>query len=122
VLRTICIAALLTLAAPATAHQDQYPMAAAAYKQRSEQRFTRYKERLEQHIIAQKLDAPTRDAVRTRFAALEVELRMLVDKLSKDKVITLAEANEVKQLARTGRDAIYRDFKIAPDEKKPKKR
>lgn len=95
-------------------------MAAAAYKQRAEQRLARYKKRLEDHMTAQKLDAATRTAVRKRIAALEVELRELVARLSKDGTITLDEANEVKRAGKAARDAIYRDFKIAADEKKPK--
>lgn len=95
-------------------------MAAATYKEKAEQRLARYKTRLEHHMTEQKLDAATRTAVRKRLATLEAELRTLVAKLSKDGTITLAEANEVKHAGKAGRDAIYRDFKIAPDAKKPK--
>jgi hypothetical protein len=114
------LASLLAFAGVAYAHQDKYPMPAAEYKQKAEQRLARYKTRLEEHMTAQKLDPTTREAVRKRIAALETELRTLVAKLSKDGTITLAEANEVKQLGKTGRDAIYREFKIAADEKKSK--
>jgi hypothetical protein len=111
---------MLALGGVAHAHQDKYPMPAAEYKQKAEQRIARYKERLEQHMTQQKLDATTRESARKRLIALETELRALVAKLAKDGTITLAEANQVKQLGKTGRDAIYRDFKIAADEKKPK--
>ena len=111
---------MLAVAGVADAHQDKYPMPAAEYKVKAEQRLARYKARLEEHMTAQKLDAPTRENVRKRLSALEAELRALVAKRSKDGTITLAEANEVKQLGKAGRDAIYRDFKIAADEKKSK--
>ena len=95
-------------------------MPAAEYQPKAALRFARYKARLEQHMTSQKLDEQTRTAARRRLAALEIELRALVAKLSEDGTITLADSNEIKQLGKTGRDAIYRDFKIAPDEKKPK--
>jgi len=116
----LVLALTLGFAGVAHAHQDKYPMPAAEYQPKAEQRLARYKARLEVHMTAQKLDDQSRKAVRKRLAALEVELRALVEKLSKDGTITLADANEVKQLGKTRRDAIYRDFKIAPDEKKPK--
>lgn len=114
------VLALLVFTGLAHAHQDSYPMPATEYKQKAEQRLARYKARLEEHMTAQKLDEATRESVRKRLAALESELRALVAKRSKDGTITLAEANEVKRLGKTGRDAIYREFKIAADAKKPK--
>jgi hypothetical protein len=111
---------ILACVGVAAAHDDKYPMPASEYKQKADQRLVRYKTRLEQHMTAQKLDATTRESVRKRLATLEAEVRALVAKLAKDGTITLTEANEVKQLGKTGREAIYRDFKIDADEKKPK--
>jgi hypothetical protein len=103
-----------------TAHQDRYPMGAAEYRKKAEVRLTRYKERLEQHMTEQKIAAATRATIRKRLAALEQELRTLVEKRASDGTITLVEANEVKKVGKSGREVIYREFKIAPD-KKPQK-
>ena len=105
-----------------TAHQDRYPMPAAEYRKKADARLTRYKERLEQHMTEQKLAEATRAAVRKRLATLDQSLRALVEKRAVDGTITLAEADEVKQLGKAGREAIYREFKIAADNKKPKKK
>ena len=106
------VLALVLATGTVAAHQDKYPMPAAEYRKKADARLSRYKERLEQHMTEQK--------IRKRLAALEQELRALVEKHAGDGTITLAEATDVKQVGKTGRDAIYREFKIAPD-KKPKK-
>ena len=112
--------ALVIATGTVAAHQDKYPMPAAEYRKKAEARLGRYKERLEQHMTEQKLADATRVTIRKRLATLEQELRALVEKRASDGTITLAEADEVKQRGKAGRDAIYREFKIAPD-KKPKK-
>lgn len=114
------VLALVIATGPVAAHQDKYPMPAAEYRKKSEARLGRYKERLEQHMAEQKLADATRATIRKRLATLEQELRALVEKHAGDGTITLAEATDVKQVGKAGRDAIYREFKIEPD-KKPKK-
>jgi hypothetical protein len=104
------------------AHQDRYPMPAAEYRKKADARLARYKERIEQHMTEQKLAETTRAAVRKRLGVMEQEMRALVEKRAGDGTITLAEADEVKQLGKVRRDAIYREFKIAADHKKPKKK
>ena len=116
------VLALVIAIGTAGAHQDRYPMPAAEYRKKADARLARYKERLEQHMTEQQLAETTRAAVRKRLATLDQELRALVEKRAADGTITLAEADEVKQLGKVGRDAIYREFKIAADTKKPKKK
>ena len=84
-------------------------MPAAEYRKKADARIARYKERLEQHMTAQQLAEATRVAVRKKLATLEQQLRVLIDKRAGDGTITLAEATEVKQAGKTGREAIYRE-------------
>ena len=105
---------LLVLSAGlAHAHQDKYPMPAATYKKRVEQRLTRYKERLEKQMEEHKLAAAKRDAARKRLGALGTELRKLADQFGADDTITLAEAETVKARGKTLREALYRDLGFA---------
>ena len=101
--------------APAPAHQDPYPMAAAEYRKKSEQRMKRYRERLEQRMAEHKVAAQKRAAARKRLAAAIVELRALVAQHGKDGTITLAEANDVRDRGKQLRDALYRDLGFARD-------
>ena len=95
-------------------------MASTDYRKRAEQRLTRYRERVEQHMTAQRFAEAKRVPVRERIAALEKTLRARIEELARDGTITKTEADEVKQLGKQGREAIYREFAIAADDKKKK--
>lgn len=117
-------ALIIALAAPASsaAHEDKYPMASTDYRKRAEQRLTRYRERVEQHMTAQRFTEAKRVPVRVRLAALEKRLRQRIEELARDGTITKREADDVKRLGKQGREALYREFAIAADEKKKKKK
>lgn len=121
-LQRLLIAVLLlgAWAGAAAAHEDHYPMAAAEYRKKADARVQRYRERIESHMTEQRFDDGKRKAVRERLASLESELRARIDKLAQDGTITKADADDIKQLGKKGRAAIYKDFALEPDEK-PKK-
>jgi transketolase len=110
---TRVLLALVLLTGVAEAHQDEYPMTAAAYRKRFETRLTRYKERLEQRMKEHSTATDKRDAARKKLSALETELRKLVDGFAADDTITLGEADQVKARGKQGREAIYKDLGIA---------
>ena len=120
VLLFVLLAIVLANGSVALAHEDNYPMPAADYRTRTETRLSRYKERIEQHMTDQKLDAAKREVVRKRVAAIQVEVRALVEQHAKDGTITAAEAGEIKDRSKKLREALYREFQLAPD-KKPSK-
>jgi hypothetical protein len=120
----VLIAILLVLGATRSsdAHEDRYPMAPAEYRKKAEARFERYRDRAEKHMTTQKFDDAKRASVRKRLATLESTVRARIEKLAADGTISKADADEIKQLGKQGRAAIYKDFALEPDEKPAKKR
>lgn len=99
------------------AHGESYPMTPEVYRKKLAAQLERYRERVERHMVAQKFDDAKRAAVKARIAALEGAMRTRADKLAADGAISKADADELKQISKQQRAAIYKDYAIEADEK-----
>jgi hypothetical protein len=104
------VAGLSLSAEKALAHADGYPMKAAEYREKSETRLARYRDRLEarmnEHAIA---DAP-RDAARKKLGTMEAILRATAARAMQDGTVTEAEAEQIKELGKRYREELYREL------------
>jgi hypothetical protein len=111
IVATLVSAALpvVALAAPGDAAREdrqgekgekQFPMEAAKFRDRAEERLAKVKGRLEAKLDARKVPADKRAKALEKFEANAKQIRAAVDRVAKDGTVTKDEAREVRKLAR----------------------
>lgn len=96
----LSLALATAIAAPAFAggHGDHgnFPMKAAEFKQKVEERLAKRKARIEKRIADDKLDAARAKEIRDRFAERAAKIRAAFDSAAQDGVITKEEAKAIR--------------------------
>jgi hypothetical protein len=114
VVATLVSAALpvVALAAPSdAAHDDRqgekgakgekrFPMEAAKFRARAEERLAKVKGRLEAKLDERKVPAEKRAKALAKFEASAKQIRAAVERVAKDGTVSKDEAREVRELAR----------------------
>jgi transketolase len=99
------LATIAFAAVPAFAGQKddpaQFPMAAAQFRQKVEQRQQKMRERFEAAVAEKKIPAEKVAEIRARMTENQAKLKAEVDKVCADGTVTLDEAKAFKQLAKS---------------------
>lgn len=101
IIGTVLVLATVFAAVPAMAGEHEkanFPMPAAAFKQRVEARQAKAREHMEKH--ASKLPADQAKDLRAKFDAGAAKINDEVNKATADGTVTKEEARAVKQVAR----------------------
>jgi len=109
-LASLIILGSVFVAANASAHADGYPMKGSDYRERSETRLTRYRERLEARMQEHAVADTTRDAARKKLATMEAILRATATRAAQDGTVSEAEAEQIKEMGKRYREELYRDL------------
>lgn len=95
-------------AAPRPAKHGRYPMPAADYQHKVEERVLHARERLETRIVRRKLTAERAKEARNRFELSVIEVRKVTADAASDGQITRDEARRVNQSTRALARAVAR--------------
>jgi hypothetical protein len=79
----------------------KYPMTAADFQKLVGERIEQHRARMESHISSKQLPADKAEELRARFKAAVAQVNAKVDEVCADGTVTLAEAQEVHELARS---------------------
>ena len=102
---SFALATIAFAAVPAFAGQKddpgQFPMAAAQFRQKVEERQQKKRERFEAAIAEKKIPAEKVAEIRARMAEAQAKVKAEVDRVCADGTVTLDEAKQVRQLAKS---------------------
>lgn len=102
---SFALATIALAAVPAFAGQKddagQFPMAAAQFRQKVEARQQKMRERFEAAIAEKKIPAEKVAEVRAKMAENQAKVKAEVDKVCADGTVTVDEAKQVRQLAKS---------------------
>ena len=111
--------ALADTGAPAQAREHrgeraQFPMPAAQFQQRINERESKAREHMEKRLADRKVPADKANEVRAKFNAREARVNEKVAQVVADGTVTMPEAKEVRQVAQQGRPQHKKGDKKAP--------
>jgi len=79
----------------------QFPMQAAQFQQKVEERQQRHRERFEAAVAEKKIPAEKVAEIRAKMADKQAKMKAEVDKVCADGTVTLDEAKQVRQFAKS---------------------
>jgi hypothetical protein len=102
---SLALATIAFAAVPAFAGMkddpSQFPMAAAQFRQKVEARQQKMRERFDAAVAEKKIPAEKVAEVRARLAEGQAKVKAEVDRVCADGTVTLDEAKQVRQLAKS---------------------
>jgi len=101
------------LSAPAWAHDADYPMSAASFRQHLVEKAGRYRERLDEKLQEHAVPEAKRADARKRLGAVIVKIERAADKACADGTVTLAESKDIRALSKQLRDTLYRELGLS---------
>ena len=85
-------------------------MKASDYREKSETRLARYRERLEARMNEHSVAIAQRELARKKLETMETILRATAARAMQDGTVTEPEADQIKDLGKRYREELYRDL------------